>query len=315
MIQTYFMEDLQIAYYLIVIMVGFAALVVAGFWAVKTQDSDLKNFCLLYASFTFVLLISVLKKYLSLNVENYAVQVWFILSGISQVANYAVIAALLNFLLHATQIRYQRILNIVILLAMLLCAFLIFSPLGATLDVERKIINLGFGFKIGSILYFTSFTFAIIVAVLYLKKVWKTKQKNFVIGMLLFASFGYIESSLSFPYSLRTTSVAFGQDLNFLYSSIPYALYGFFLIYYFLHFSLPTQLEHGQLTASFISAYKITEREREIILMVIQGKSNADIANALFISLATVKTHLHNIYQKVGVDSRFDLLARVRSSQ
>jgi DNA-binding CsgD family transcriptional regulator len=309
------MEDLQIAYYLIVIMVGFAALVVAGFRAFKTQDSDLKNFCILYASFTFVLILSVLRKYLSINVENYSLQAWYVILGISQVANCIVIIALINFLWNATQIRYQKILNFIFLLAMLVCIVLIFSPIGATLDVEQKIIRLGFGFKISSILYFASFTFAIIVTVIYLKQIWKTEQRNFILGLLLFASFGYLESLFSFPNSLRTTSVAFGQDLDFLYSSIPYALYGFFLMYYFLHFSLPTQLEHGQLSESFLSTYNITDREREIILMVIQGKSNADIAGELVISLATVKTHLHNIYQKVGVDSRYDLLARVRSSQ
>ena len=68
-------------------------------------------------------------------------------------------------------------------------------------------------------------------------------------------------------------------------------------------------------SAEFLSKYGITERERELILKVMQGKSNADIARELFISLPTVKTHLHNIYQKLGVDSRYDLLARVRSGQ
>ena len=53
----------------------------------------------------------------------------------------------------------------------------------------------------------------------------------------------------------------------------------------------------------FLAKYAITEREREIILKVAQGKSNADIASELVISLATVKTHLHNIFTKTGVDS------------
>ena len=69
------------------------------------------------------------------------------------------------------------------------------------------------------------------------------------------------------------------------------------------------------LPESFLTKYNITDREREIILKVVQGKSNADIASELFISLATVKTHLHNIYRKLDVDSRYDLLARVRTGQ
>jgi DNA-binding CsgD family transcriptional regulator len=69
------------------------------------------------------------------------------------------------------------------------------------------------------------------------------------------------------------------------------------------------------LPEAFLAKYGITDREREIILKVVEGKSNADIAGELFISLATVKTHLHNIYRKIGVDSRYDLLARVRSGQ
>ena len=49
--------------------------------------------------------------------------------------------------------------------------------------------------------------------------------------------------------------------------------------------------------------------------MVMQGKSNEDIAGELVISLGTVKTHLHNIYKKAGIDSRYDLLAKARSGQ
>ena len=59
----------------------------------------------------------------------------------------------------------------------------------------------------------------------------------------------------------------------------------------------------------------LTGREREIILKVVQGKSNLDIAGDLFVSVATVKAHLHNIYAKVGVDGRYDLLSKVRSGQ
>jgi len=48
----------------------------------------------------------------------------------------------------------------------------------------------------------------------------------------------------------------------------------------------------------------LSEREREILQLVSQGKSNKEIASDLFISVNTVKVHVSNIYQKIGVSSR-----------
>lgn len=45
----------------------------------------------------------------------------------------------------------------------------------------------------------------------------------------------------------------------------------------------------------------LTKREIEIIRLMLQEKSSADIASELFISLGTVETHRHNIYKKLGV--------------
>jgi DNA-binding CsgD family transcriptional regulator len=148
-----------------------------------------------------------------------------------------------------------------------------------------------------------------------LRRVWRTDKRNFTVGLLIFATFGYGETLTSLPWTLRTTVVAVSAESNFLFTSIPYAVYGIFLINYFFHYPVPTALASDNLSEEFLSRYGITDREGEVIQKVIQGKSNADIASELFISLATVKTHLHNIYQKIGVDSRYDLLARVRSGK
>lgn len=48
----------------------------------------------------------------------------------------------------------------------------------------------------------------------------------------------------------------------------------------------------------------LSEREREILQLVSQGKSNKEIAADLFISVNTVKVHVSNIYEKIGVASR-----------
>ncbi len=48
----------------------------------------------------------------------------------------------------------------------------------------------------------------------------------------------------------------------------------------------------------------LTAREMEVLLLSARGLSNARIASALHISGATVKRHLANVYEKMGVGSR-----------
>jgi DNA-binding CsgD family transcriptional regulator len=309
------MEDIQIAYYLLVILIGFAALAIAVFWAIKTRESDLRNFSIVYALFTLVLVLLVLMQYLFLNVETYSARSWYFISGVLQFIDFAVIMAAIHFLLGIYQIRFRRAISFAFLLVMLVCDVLIFSPIGAVLDVDARTIRLGIGFQIAAVGYFISFTCMLVLGYGPLRRVWGTEKRDFMIGFLVFATVGYLETLTSFPGALRTTVATLSGDNGFLFSSIPYALYGIFLINYFLHYYHPTLLALDELSETFRSKYGITDREREIILKVMEGKSNADIAGELFISLATVKTHLHNIYTKIGVESRFDLLAKVRSGQ
>ena len=59
---------------------------------------------------------------------------------------------------------------------------------------------------------------------------------------------------------------------------------------------------------NFLNKYKISAREKEIINLIVQGKSNKDIEKELFISLGTVKNHIHNIFKKLNIKSRAKLI-------
>ena len=48
----------------------------------------------------------------------------------------------------------------------------------------------------------------------------------------------------------------------------------------------------------------LTKREREVLFLIAQGKSNQEIADELFITLKTVKTHVSNILSKLDVEDR-----------
>ena len=61
---------------------------------------------------------------------------------------------------------------------------------------------------------------------------------------------------------------------------------------------------------NFCNKHLFTEREKEIFELMIQNKSNQEISDELFISIGTVKTHIHNIYNKVDVKKKSSLMMK-----
>jgi DNA-binding NarL/FixJ family response regulator len=59
----------------------------------------------------------------------------------------------------------------------------------------------------------------------------------------------------------------------------------------------------------------LTERELQVTRLVVDRKTNPEIAAELFLSQKTVETHLRNIFRKVGVSSRVELARAVERSQ
>lgn len=56
---------------------------------------------------------------------------------------------------------------------------------------------------------------------------------------------------------------------------------------------------------------KLSARELEIVYWVRQGKTNSEMANILFISQNTVKTHLKNIFEKLEVTKRAEAIGKL----
>ncbi|MBN1939740.1 MAG: helix-turn-helix transcriptional regulator [Candidatus Aminicenantes bacterium] len=67
--------------------------------------------------------------------------------------------------------------------------------------------------------------------------------------------------------------------------------------------------------AAALARFGISERETEIVRLLLEGKTYREIESELFISIKTVKTHVYNIYRKTGVKSRWQLMTLLRDGR
>lgn len=69
--------------------------------------------------------------------------------------------------------------------------------------------------------------------------------------------------------------------------------------------------ELGTSMGAFSARYRLSKREAEVVELVLLGYRNRDIAATLGTSPTTIKKHLTHIFDKVGVDNRTQLIARL----
>ncbi|GGB84407.1 helix-turn-helix transcriptional regulator [Marinobacterium zhoushanense] len=82
-------------------------------------------------------------------------------------------------------------------------------------------------------------------------------------------------------------------------------------LYQFMQFSLEQSIgspKNAQFD-TFCSQHGLTNKERLVVELVTQGLPNKSIANNLDCSLATVKTHLQHIFQKLSINSKNELIS------
>jgi DNA-binding NarL/FixJ family response regulator len=72
-------------------------------------------------------------------------------------------------------------------------------------------------------------------------------------------------------------------------------------------FAAPGEIGGGNGSGKTRERSPLSQREREIVQLVAQGYKNKEMAEKMFISEQTVKNHLHNIFDKLGVSDRLEL--------
>ena len=74
----------------------------------------------------------------------------------------------------------------------------------------------------------------------------------------------------------------------------------------------PVWTPEAGLSANFCGRYQLNDREKEIVEIMMQGRSNKEIAASMHISVRTAATYLQNVYKKTNVPNRFSLYSLIK---
>ena len=70
--------------------------------------------------------------------------------------------------------------------------------------------------------------------------------------------------------------------------------------------------ENFVLNESMVAELELSNRELEVLGLMAEGNSNQEIANRIFVSLSTVKTHNQNLFEKLDVKSRTQAIEKAK---
>ncbi len=157
-----------------------------------------------------------------------------------------------------------------------------------------------------SILLFLVFTYALLFLFIKAQKVIDVNQRKAL-------------RRFSWLYVLIMFLTLISINLSHLHD-----VFGLFFILGYMGFHiLPVMLLHFHLQKHFVESvdepgfeekmvlfsekFGISKREIEVIELICKGMTNQEISNSLFISVQTVKDHIHRIFQKTGVKNRVQL--------
>ncbi len=136
-------------------------------------------------------------------------------------------------------------------------------------------------------------------------------------ALRIFGGFYAMHFSFVFCYSMPHCLLS-GMPLNLFL--LLFFTWHFMPLLYLQRFLKQRQFEilssgiaqDGEGLETFFSTYNISSREREIIDLLLKGKSNKEIEDKLFISINTVRNHIYNIYRKLGIRNRVELVNFIR---
>jgi len=302
------MSQFLVLYYVTVTMLGLAALAISVIGTIRSRVSAYRLLILFYGAFTANIATLFVREYLYVNIADYssrAILATFLLASVMTLTCMACICLFYHRLL---AVRFQRTRDALVLAVAVIAVAAYCWPGAVTLEASQARFVRNLPVFAGSAAYIALFVYLLVVGATGPKADRPPRELLLIWTAFAFGVVGFCESVVGFARGIVDPVIvmtAAGQE--FMISTVPYLLFGGVLAYYFGSYLVADSLPARDVNDEIAARFGISAREREVVLLLNEGLGNREIAEKLFVSVATVKTHVHNIYEKTGVKGRYEL--------
>ena len=173
-------------------------------------------------------------------------------------------------------------------------------PFFAGVLIPGTLIETLLSYKVYRLIYGGVFLYSLTVFMLKINNISDAKEKNFYIGAMAILT-------------ILTVQTFFPVIKNFPESLFIFGSGYFYINVLLIHYTVNRFLKFPNTTSQETVDGLVTNREKEILALVLQGLANKDIGVQLCISEPTVKSHIQNIYKKLGVKNRIQLINSLKN--
>ncbi len=302
------MKQLNILYFITTLFIGVFSISIISVVAARSKSRRLNSFLFFFTAFTLLILENTLFIYMDTNLHFVPFRFFVFLYYFSLFS----ISLLMFSIAYSSHVvfdsNFPRIKNILAGVISFV-AFLIPVFFTRINEMDRTIIDYSFikppGITVQILFLFLSIIYLLIngaINMIRKKDVRDHKKMRYMLVITaIFAPTAIIDN-------------IYPRILEFPIYPISYCIFGILSVYFILkdYFKAEHFENHKVPKDDFYKTHDISEREREVLLLILEGYSNKKICDKLFISLSTVKTHVANIFQKTNVKSRFELITLLK---
>ena len=175
----------------------------------------------------------------------------------------------------------------------------------------------GFYFRLKEISYFFSkpiwliytlilpLAFILFLIYAYLRTRSKKRNRKKVSSLILILLAGFI---IWTTLSLAPIDMGEGKHMIILAFYLGLFLPSLYLYVRYKNFMIKPEINAGISPEAILKEYGFTEREIELALLLMEGKSNQEISEEMFISTQTVKNYISRMYNRIGVRNRIQFV-------